>query len=220
MEINQLLREIRRSLNDQTEYNIVPKLPPHLINCSKEELEGAITNTIEVLVEKRGISYIDISGAEMETKIHGVTSWLLGPPYRTCLLLQGNPGTGKTTLLEALYKLYTAGNASITLTTGIALREAFVRQVAGTSCAYEEYKRMSRLCIDELGTEPSRCQLYGTDYTPIQDLLAYRYAKQLPTMITTNLTDDMICERYGKRISDRFAEMCSILRFSGQSYRM
>ena len=42
---------------------------------------------------------------------------------------------------------------------------------------------------------------------------------ELPTIITTNLADDKILDRYGPRMMDRVKEMFSILRFKGDSYR-
>ena len=71
----------------------------------------------------------------------------------------------------------------------------------------------------ELGSEPERCQSYGTDYTPVQNLISYRYDRKLPTIVTTNLADDKILDRYGPRMMDRINEMFSILRFKGDSYR-
>lgn len=42
---------------------------------------------------------------------------------------------------------------------------------------------------------------------------------KLPTIVTTNLADDKILDRYGPRMMDRINEMFSILRFKGDSYR-
>lgn len=212
--------EIKRNLKNRTssEFNI-SKLPPTLQKYTANELEEALASAVHELVQQRGIPFEDITGTEMEAKIRGATSWLKGSRHRSCLLLQGNAGTGKTTLLEALYAMYNAANASIVSTNGVDLNMAFAQQIAGTSSAYDEYRKMPRLCIDDLGAEPVRCMIYGIEYTPIQTLLEYRYRRQLPTIITTNLSDKMIEERYGERLNDRFSEMCTILRFSGQSYR-
>ena len=220
MESNQLLLEIEKNLRSQTESNPpITKLPPQLQALSEPELENALRTTIKALVQKRGMPFVPLSGSEMEAKIHAVISWLTGPQIRTSLILQGMTGTGKTTLMDAIYKIMVAANAPIASTSSISLHKAFALQTLSASWAFEEYCRMPRLCIDDLGAEPCRCMVYGVDYTPILDLITYRYAKQLPTIITTNLTDTMIYERYGDRITDRFAEMCTVLRFSGQSYR-
>lgn len=220
MELNQLLLEVRTNLTSPIRSNpAVPKLPESLSSIAPIDLNHAIVEAVKLLVKNRGMFFQSISGTEMDEKIGKAIDWLYGPINRSSLLLQGVPGTGKTTILLAIYNVFMAANASMSFTSATALFDAFAVQNAGVSWAYEEYKRMNRLCIDDLGAEPGRCLLYGVEYTPIQTLLTYRYDKQLPTIITTNLSDSMIRERYGERITDRFAEMCTILRFSGQSFR-
>ncbi len=93
------------------------------------------------------------------------------------------------------------------------------QEISGKPSRYEEFLRAKILFVEEVGAEPERCQSYGTDYTPIQNLISYRYDRKLPTIITTNLADDKILDRYGPRMMDRINEMFSILRFKGDSYR-
>lgn len=220
MEITRLMSEIRRNLRETTKSNPhIPKLPDKLADNSPEELETIITLALRQRVEQRGIPFEDISGTEMEKKIKRSVEWLTGYPYRPGLLIQGSNGNGKTTLMEAIYWLYHATDTSVVSVKCEKLVEYFVMQLSGVSSAYTEYRTSPRLCIDELGIEPERCMVYGVEYTPIQSLLMYRYEKQLPTIITTNLSDAMIEQRYGVRIMDRIAEMCTILRFSAPSYR-
>ncbi len=220
MEISQLMSEIEKSLRYQTGFDEqILKLPPTLALYSVTDIEYIITKTIENIVKSRGIALCTIQGSELEEKIKGTVQWITGPKWRSCLLLQGAVGTGKTTLAEALYHLYYVVDASICKIYAPKLIECFELQMAGVSHAYEEYKTTKRLYIDELGSESPRSYIYGTEYTPIQNLITYRYNRQLPTIITTNLTDSMITQRYGERIADRFNEMCSVLYFSGPSFR-
>ena len=97
--------------------------------------------------------------------------------------------------------------------------DALKRQLEKEASRYEEFLRAKYLFLDELGSEPERCQSYGTDYTPVQNLISYRYDRKLPTIVTTNIADDKILDRYGPRMMDRINEMFSILRFKGDSYR-
>ena len=83
------------------------------------------------------------------------------------------------------------------------------QEIRGKPSRYEEFLRAKYLFLDELGAEPERCQSYGTDYTPVQNLISYRYDRKLPTIITTNLADDKILDRYGTRMMDRINEMFS-----------
>ena len=86
----------------------------------------------------------------------------------------------------------------------------------------DSFKRMCKelvLIIDDLGTEPATAKVYGTEQTPIAEVINYRYDKMLTTIITTNLNDDAIAKRYGERTIDRLREMCERLTFTGASYR-
>ena len=128
-------------------------------------------------------------------------------------------GSGKTTLMYAMYGLYKQFASPVIYTTAYDLHTQFKHQLEKEASRYEEFLRAKYLFLDELGSEPERCQSYGTDYTPVQNLISYRYDRKLPTIVTTNLADDKILDRYGPRMMDRINEMFSILRFKGDSYR-
>ncbi len=219
MEISQLMSAIRSNLNVPIRFETVPKLPVPFQSLTEDDLGDALTLSYRRTVEQRGNLYEDITSSEISQKIRGAIAWMKAPPKRCCLLLQGVPGTGKTTLLWAIYSMISMTNTSMLYTSAQKLFEYYSLLLSGTSVIYNEYKTEKRLFIDDLGAEPTRCLYYGVEYLPIQEVLTYRYERQLPTIITTNLSDSMIRDRYGDRISDRFAEMCTILRFSGHSYR-
>lgn len=84
---------------------------------------------------------------------------------------------------------------------------------------YEVMKTTLHLIIDEMGLEPATAKIYGTEVTPIADVLAHRYNEMLPTIITTNLNDDAIRAKYGVRIADRLREICGRLVYRNASFR-
>lgn len=219
VEISQLMSAIRSNLNSPIRFEVVPKLPIPFKDLAEDDLVNALNLSYRKMVEQRGNHFEDISGAEISRKIKGAVAWMKAPSRRSCLLLQGVAGTGKTTLLWAIYSMFSLTNSAMLYTSAQKLFDYYTLLVSGTSVLFNEYKTERRLFIDDLGAEPTRCLYYGVEYLPIQDVLTYRYERQLPTIITTNLSDSMIRDRYGERISDRFAEMCTILRFSGKSYR-
>ena len=92
----------------------------------------------------------------------------------------------------------------------------------------EEYKDRKRfaelrserlLAIDDLGKEAAEVLDFGNALSPVIDLLEYRYQHQLFTAITTNLTNEEITKKYGKRIADRFNEMLEVIIFQDITYR-
>ena len=73
--------------------------------------------------------------------------------------------------------------------------------------------------IDDIGTEPASIKSWGNEISPVTELLYSRYDRQLFTIITSNLNDKELEERYGLRIADRMAEMFERLHYSNRSYR-
>lgn len=140
------------------------------------------------------------------------------------LMLNGLYGNGKTTTVLALKatlnylrdKGYVDGDRL-----GVRIIDAkdlaiiahdpkVMADVAMTKCA---------LCIEDMGREASEVMSYGNILSPVADIVEQRYADQLFTIITTNLTPEQIKERYGGRVADRFREMLEVITFRHASYR-
>lgn len=147
------------------------------------------------------------------------------------LLLCGVPGNGKTTMVYALqntinylsdnhvfdsmYQYEDERNA-----VGLPIIDA--RKVVESSKNYQGFvalKRKPFLAVEDIGREPTEVLEYGNVLNPVIDLLEYRYANQLFTVVSTNLTPKQVREKYGNRIADRFNEMMSVVIFGNNSYR-
>lgn len=76
------------------------------------------------------------------------------------------------------------------------------------------------LFIDDMGVEPTEVNNFGTRILPLVELILYRYEHRLPVVVTSNLSDVGISEKYGPRIMDRLNEMCDKIAFKGVSFRM
>ncbi len=217
--MNQIVSALVTNSILPTRNDLVAKLPPQIEGMEKEALVEVLSQIYRKAVESRGIEFQDITDTEVGAKIQKVAEWMMGSPVRSGLLLQGTIGSGKTTLMYAMYGLYKQLVSPVIFTTAFDLHTQFKHQQEKEPSRYEEFLRAKILFVEEVGAEPERCQSYGTDYTPIQNLISYRYDRKLPTIITTNLADDKILDRYGPRMMDRINEMFSILRFKGDSYR-
>lgn len=84
---------------------------------------------------------------------------------------------------------------------------------------FEAISKSGFLIIDDLGCEPQVVKNYGTNITPVIELLYRRYDTMMPTIVTSNLGKNDIRGYYGERISDRFNEMFDRLFYSAESYR-
>lgn len=97
-----------------------------------------------------------------------------------------------------------------------------VRDILRVARDFDEFKsiRSARMLgIDDLGKEPAEIMDYGNIMSPVIELIEHRYANQLFTFITTNLTGKEIRAKYGDRIADRFNEMLHIIVFRDITYR-
>ena len=143
------------------------------------------------------------------------------------VLLMGNVGSGKTTLMTALQKFFVAANWSVGIknicnvdTDGLRIVRAKNIQRDGERWQYfDTLCREPLLGIDDLGAEPTEQLVFGNASTPVTDLLEERYDRRLFTIATTNLSCDMLEKKYGARITDRMNEMFKIIIFKNKSYR-
>lgn len=148
------------------------------------------------------------------------------------LFLVGHCGTGKTLIARAVVNAYNHANYSpygnngenkFRITDAFSLFESL--DVSKDNSAYDIFRTSPKLFIDDIGSEPPMAKIYGTDRNAVSEILQYRYAQNLPTIITSNLTiysengKSQIEEFYGARIIDRLREMSYVIGFSGESFR-
>lgn len=171
----------------------------------------------ETVVERGFHQYI--SNGQQQEQLGAVAHWLTSHEKKWGVLLNGIPGNGKTTTLFAIRKVVDAleledpNPISEDKVLGFWIKTAkeLCEVAVKDKKAFEQYKRAALLGIDELGLEPTVVSSYGNDYTPIIDLLAYRYESRLATIMTTNIRNADIRPKYGDRIADRLNEMCDII---------
>lgn len=204
----------------QTGYSpTVPKIPTSLSGLTDEQLLLAISFIYQKLVCERKIPFRDIKDTEIEEKIQSFCKWSHGSAFRNSIMFQGALGNGKSTLMQSIYKLFRSADPLTFWCSSTGIYDNFVAQKNGTPSLYEEYKRAHYLFIDDLGKEPKKCFVYKNELWPIQEVIDYRYNKQLPLFISTNLDEKALLERYGERSKDRLDEMAARLYFKAQSFR-
>ena len=156
-----------------------------------------------------------------------LAKYLTKPEPKFGVMMCGTCGNGKTTLLyalqSALNELNSRGHFSFldeNFHVGMEIVDAKdIVQISKDLKQLRSYRSRSMLAIDDLGKEPAEVLNYGNAISPVVDLLEYRYQHQLFTVITTNLTNNEIKQKYGARIADRFNEMLQLIVFQDISYR-
>lgn len=151
------------------------------------------------------------------------TEWLYVRQRFNSLLIQGRPGTGKTTLMEAFYAAL-----SELAERGVVFENIrFKIQAAKLENAewlreglIETLSEAKGLIIDDLGHESPIVKDYGRDYRPAEMILKQRSDNQLPTIVTTNLSLDMIEKQYDSpRLADVLSQYDRIILESNKSFR-
>jgi len=90
--------------------------------------------------------------------------------------------------------------------------------------ALDFFGRPQTIVIDDVGTEDCPVMKYGTATNVIASVLDRRYYQGfqragIRTIVTCNLTDEQLRERYGLRIDDRMNEMFAFATVKGRSLR-
>ena len=135
---------------------------------------------------------------------------------KNSLILMGEQGTGKTHLAAAI--------ANTLIGRGIPV--LFATYTDHLATLKEEFKKtgdyMSKLgstpllVIDDLGKEVQGEWANSMLFT----IVNHRYEHKLPTVITTNLCDKELQDKYGKSIVSRLIEMAYAITMNNGDYRL
>lgn len=155
--------------------------------------------------------------------VEQVIDWAMNPD-KSCLMLAGGLGCGKTTMLNAFCRMIQRLYYS-----DISYERRGFQWEAATTVAdwatedrarYEEFMRCEWAAIDDIGTEPNEVTNFGRLVYPVRDLLMYRYENDLLTIVSTNLTPRQLSDKYGERLGDRMLEMFQMMVIKENSYRL
>ncbi len=116
------------------------------------------------------------------------------------MLLFGNAGLGKTFFLGCLTRALHERGVRCEMIPAYDLFDSFRRQHLGEADTLHKYGAVPFLAIDDLGTEPVYRNITVEYFNKLLDL---RLSSHLATVITTNLDNGSLCERYGERILSR-----------------
>lgn len=171
-------------------------------------------------VIRRGLTFQD-DKATVE-HLSKAAKWIVGN-YKPGLLLYGSVGNGKTTLVRAIIRLigilyassYSSERKGVATVSALELAN-IAKQETGR---FDTLKAAELLAIDDVGVEPSIIKVWGNEISPFVDTIYYRYDRQLFTLMTSNLSEEQLADKYGERIADRFTEMFDKIHFENKTYR-
>ena len=193
--------------------------PRFRLPMTTEQANDILTAAYQAEVKFRHGSYIDDEATRKNIK--SVAECLTKDNPKFGVMLCGTCGNGKTTLLSAFQNTlnYLNANGYFVERTGIRIIDAKDVAMLMKGDNTRVIRDTDMLGIEDIGREPTEVMNYGNVYSPIIDLLEYRYNNQLFTFITTNLTGKQVRAKYGDRIADRFNEMLEVVIFKNPTYR-
>lgn len=159
---------------------------------------------------------------ETKANISRLAAFLTGDSSKFGVMFCGTCGNGKSTLLHALQSAITmlAGSSMLERGTELAVVDAEeLARIATDRQQFREIRNRPLLAIEDMGNDPAEILDFGNVISPVTGLLEHRYAAQLFTVITTNLTAEQVRGKYGIRVADRLNEMVEVIVFRNGSYR-
>lgn len=168
---------------------------------------------------------IDLANTET---IEQLVAYMTGSPdfngnHNKGIMLVGQFGTGKTTIMNALCDFYFAMSKRIIINISAVELTAAIRK---KSASIDEYTSKP-LFIDEIGRETESVKDYGTEIRPIPDIIGIRYSRGALTFASSNFVVEKqhakggacLEDKYGLYVADRMREMFNILVMKGESRR-
>jgi len=191
------------------------------INFSFDEL-SKLFNTIgsRILLEKGQENQFEIDDMNRDV-IQELIYYLQGDDkfsydLNRGIIIMGSVGSGKTLLFNIIKEILTYIRKNFHVYSAIEINEAYDKK---DNDLIQRFHDLYLLGIDDLGTENPSIKVYGTEKSPIYEVINRRYSTDKMLFITTNLDADEIQKRYGDRIRDRLKEMCNVLVLKGPSRR-
>ena len=190
--------------------------------CTNEQAYTMLLSAYKAEVLHRNRKFICDDATKANVK--ALSDFLTSDSHKFGFMMIGNCGNGKTTLLYAFQNLlnYMTRNDYVDKEYGLRIVDA--KEIISTvrDETHKQIKAIRQapmLAIEDLGRESTEVLDYGNAYSPVIDILEYRYNEQLFTAFTSNLDVDELTNKYGKRIADRFREMFAKIVFKNTTYR-
>lgn len=188
----------------------------HKISTSLAELDAMVTGMYYGLSKARGYDVVDHD--VVGERCLKASKWMTMDNCKPSLVMHGGIGTGKTTLLRAMYKSARYLEQRCAFVTASSLAKMKLEEP--DTYEYLLNSWYEYIFIDDVGTEPVEVKSYGNAMYPFVDIVSRRYDLGLPLIITTNLKyPNDFAQIYGERVADRLREMANSMEFKGGSYR-
>lgn len=146
--------------------------------------------------------------------------WADSYPHQECrdLLLSGKSGLGKTYLLHAMAGRLIERGVQVLLMSAYSFVDLARQSYYENDGRLEEVIGTEVLMIDDLGSEP---MMQNVTVEQLFNLINERQRRNLPTIVSTNLNQEELRQRYTERIASRLTDRhtCLFLPLKGRDIR-
>lgn len=202
--------------------------------CKAEQDEAdrlaRLAKQYSIRAEQSGITHYkpfdtwQVNDERMERILSFAQSYTQDPQGN--LIFSGVTGTGKTLLANLIATTFIKRDKSVRVIRSSDINNQ-IRATWNKNSPITEQELMNLfisrdlLVIDEFGEADNAISVETrqADRERLSRIIDGRYAKGLPTIITTNLTKEQIIERLGDRAWDRLQQHAVFIAFSWKSYR-
>lgn len=133
------------------------------------------------------------------------------------ILISGKIGAGKSILMRAFLKIIEAHTGKIIYDADCKnFNMKYIEMIENTD---NEYFKFRPMYFDDLGREGLSCKHYGTDISPVTDVLFQRYDTGAYTFATSNYSLADLQKRYGLAMADRLGAMFNEFEMKNESRR-
>ena len=192
------------------------KRPAILGKADPEGVRLALARHYIDLVNERGLQLDPLAAGSV---IEIAVRWLTQPGAKPWLFLSGNVGTGKTTLMKAIARTLTDYTYTARMFKASDFPALFLNNVEQTELQLMQGNWCRVLLLDDIGVEPTEIKEYGNVIRPFVKIVEERYNRQLPLVVSTNLSGQEMRDTYGERTIDRIKEMATAIKYQGKSFR-
>lgn len=173
----------------------------------KEIANINLENAKDVL--KRGLKFFVGEDAQWVQEYDNIADWLTNNNHKG-LLCYGKCGRGKSLICEKImpniFRYYLRKN--LIKFDGYEINDK--RQLLrDCECA---------ILIDDFGVEDVG-KIYGETHNVFEEVVSLAEKRHQMLLLTTNLTLDEICDKYGERTLDRLRFLTRPVLFTGESFR-